>query len=109
MTRRADDRRITARRLPAVLDAFTWGVGVAAGVAVGAYLTAVGGTGAPGTEGIELAETLTLPLIAGGVVFCLVLDFRAVAALIGRVTHPPRDDHRHGEHSQDHDVTRQVG
>lgn len=50
--------------------AATWGVGTGIGVALGGWLTAVGGAGAPGVEALDLVEDVVLlPLLAGGAVF----------------------------------------
>lgn len=58
--------------------ASTWGVGAGIGVALGGWLTAVGGAGAPGVEALDLVEdVLLLPLLAGGVVF--------LAHLVGQI------------------------
>lgn len=67
-----------------LLDALTWGVGVGVGVALGAYLTAVGGVGSPGVEGLDLSETFTLPVAAGGIVFVSVLGIEALVAVLRR-------------------------
>lgn len=60
--------------LRALFWAATWGVGAGIGVALGGWLTAVGGAGAPGVESLDLMEdVLLLPLLAGGVVFLVHL------------------------------------
>lgn len=70
----------------AVLWSVSWGVGVALGVMLGAWLTAVGGAGAPGPESLEVTSDLVaLPAVAGGVVAGLHFAFQlVVAALRGR-------------------------
>lgn len=76
-----------------LLDALTWGVGVGVGVALGAYLTAVGGVGSPGVEGLDLSETFTLPVAAGGIVFVVVLGIETLVAVMRRA----RSGHRRQE------------
>ena len=70
----------------AVFWAMTWGVGVAAGVALGGWLTLVGGAGAPGAEALEpLADLVVLPALAGGSVALIHLVGQVIAsALRGR-------------------------
>ena len=56
----------------AVFWSTTWGLGVALGVALGGWLTVVGGAGTPGVESLDIAEDmLQVPLAVGGVVFGL--------------------------------------
>lgn len=82
-----------------LLDALSWGVGVGIGVALGAYLTAVGGVGSPGVEGLDLSETLTLPVAAGGFVFVAVLGVQTIVVLIRRVrTDNRRDEQGDAQH-----------
>lgn len=82
-----------------LLDALTWGVGVGVGVALGAYLTAVGGVGSPGVEGLDLSETFTLPVAAGGVMFVFVLGLEALLAIVRRsragYSHQSQGDSKH--------------
>jgi hypothetical protein len=70
----------------ALFWAFTWGLGVAIGVALGGWLTLVGGAGAPGAEGIDpILDLLALPVLAGAIVMILHLAGQLVAsALRGR-------------------------
>ena len=77
-----------------LLDALTWGVGVGVGVALGAYLPAVGGVGSPGVEGLDLSETFTLPVAAGGVVFVSVLGLKALFAIFRRSRAGHRDNYQ---------------
>ncbi len=68
--------------------AATWGVGMAIGVALGGWLTAVGGTAAPGFESIEFdVDLVLLPVSSGFVVFVLhfigQLGFHVVRARLG--------------------------
>lgn len=79
-----------------LLDALTWGVGVGVGVALGAYLTAVGGVGSPGVEGLDLSETFTLPVAAGGIVFVTVLGIEALVAVVRRARSSHRDQEQGG-------------
>lgn len=67
----------------ALFWALTWGVGTAVGVALGGWLTLVGGAGAPGTEALEpLADLVILPAIAGGSVTLVHLMGQLIAAAI---------------------------
>lgn len=60
-----------------VLWAMTWGFGVACGVALGAWLTATGTTGAPGAASLDVGrELLLMPASVGGAV---VVVYVAVA------------------------------
>ncbi|MHB9004174.1 MAG: hypothetical protein ACYC6C_08925 [Coriobacteriia bacterium] len=69
-----------------VFWAFTWGVGVALGVAAGGWLTVVGGTGAPGADSLDIMQdVVVLPLAAGGAVVALHLAGQAVMALVRRL------------------------
>lgn len=70
----------------ALFWASSWGLGAAIGVALGGWLTLVGGSGAPGVEGLDPAVDLgLLPLGAFGVVAILhIVGQLAVAALRGR-------------------------
>lgn len=71
--------------LRAAFWAGTWGVGVALGVALGGWLTVVGGTGTPGVESLDLAEdVIALPLAVGGAVFAVHFVGQIVVALIRR-------------------------
>lgn len=64
----------------------TWGLGVALGVAAGGWLTVVGGSGAPGAEGLQpVSDLVVLPAIAFVVVVAAQMIVRiAVAAFRGR-------------------------
>lgn len=72
--------------LRGIFWAATWGVGAAIGVALGGWLTVVGGgAGAPGVEALDLTEDLLLlPLLAGGVVFGVHLAGQLLVALVRR-------------------------
>jgi len=79
----------------AVFWAATWGIGVACGVALGAWLTVVSGAGAPGVQSLDIAEDLLLlPVLAGVAVFLLHLAGSGVVAWVRGRTAPKRpDDH----------------
>jgi hypothetical protein len=65
--------------------AATWGVGAGIGVALGGWLTAVGGAGAPGVESLNLFEDVVLlPLLAGGAVFFVHLAGQLIVHVIRR-------------------------
>lgn len=70
----------------ALFWAASWGAGAAVGVALGGWLTLVGGSGAPGTAGLEpVVDLVVLPLGTFGVVSALHLVGQVfVAALRGR-------------------------
>ncbi len=75
--------------------AATWGIGVALGVALGGWLTVVGGAGAPGVAELDLIEdVLVLPATAGLVVFALHL--LGQAAFIGFGASRFASNHRGG-------------
>ncbi len=74
----------------AVFWAATWGIGVALGVALGGWLTAVGGAGAPGAQAVQpLTDLVLLPAAAFGVVFVVHFGAQVVAALIRGRSHDP--------------------
>ncbi|MDP2182475.1 MAG: hypothetical protein Q8K99_07885 [Actinomycetota bacterium] len=67
----------------AMLWAATWGAGVAIGVALGGWLTVVGGVGTPGPSSLSLTEDVfVLPGLAGGVVFLFHLAGQILVAAI---------------------------
>lgn len=70
----------------ALLWSATWGAGAAAGVALGGWLTLVGGAGAPGSGGLEpVSDLVALPVGAFGIVIAVQLAVRlSAAALRGR-------------------------
>jgi hypothetical protein len=62
--------------------AATWGVGVAIGVALGGWLTLVGGAGAPGGGSLDLTQdVLVLPALAGGTVIVVHLVGQGLIAM----------------------------
>lgn len=84
------------RLAEALLLSVSWGVGVAAGVALGGWLTLVGGAGAPGTGGLDpISDLVVLPGAAFLVVVAVQLVVRvSAAALRGR-------SHRGSKHEDD--------
>lgn len=67
--------------------ALTWGVGAAGGVALGGWLTVVGGSGAPGSEGLDVVTDLVvLPVVALLLVTLGHLGVQIVSAAIRRRT-----------------------
>jgi len=50
----------------------TWGVGAAIGVALGGWLTVVGGSGAPGSGGLDVSTDLVVLPVATFVVVCAI-------------------------------------
>lgn len=91
------DRAGTRFRLPAaLLWSFTWAFGVAVGVALGGWLTLVGGSGAPGAEGLDpLVDLIVLPGAAFAVMLTVQLAVRmSVAGFRGSTK-------RRSEHERD--------
>lgn len=65
----------------ALFWSFSWGLGAAIGVALGGWLTLVGGSGAPGAEGLDpLVDLGLLPLGAFVAVALVHLAGQLVAA-----------------------------
>ena len=96
-----------ARFVRALFWAATWGVGVAIGVALGGWLTVVGGAGTPGVEALDLTQdVIVLPIIAGSIVFFLHLLVQGVVVLVRRARTPrgPDGDDQDGEQSEDKDI-----
>jgi hypothetical protein len=96
----------------AVLLSVAWGAGAAAGVALGAVLTAMGGAGAPGLSGLQAGSDLVVvPWIVGGVV---AVGHLAGTLLLGVVRGrrvrecAAQDDERHERRGED-GVDGQVG
>ena len=70
---RSGRRRAPITTGGAALTAGTWGLGVAIGVALGGWLTATSGSGAPGAAALDVPRDLVLvPLASGALVFALV-------------------------------------
>ena len=87
----------------ALFWAATWGVGVAIGVALGGWLTVVGGAGTPGVEALDLTQDMiVLPVIAGSVVFVLHLLGQGIVTLARRTRapHEPDSDDQDGEQAE---------
>lgn len=74
------------RLLTGLFWAATWGLGAAIGVALGGWLTVVGGgASAPGVESLDIVQdVIVLPLIAGGAVFAIHLVGQLVVVLVRR-------------------------
>lgn len=70
----------------ALLWSAAWGAGAAIGVALGAWLTAVGGAGAPGAQALEVtSDFVVLPALAFAAVAASHFAFQvALAVLRGR-------------------------
>ena len=86
-----DGRRL--RVGDALFWACAWGVGVALGVALGGWLTLVGGSGAPGAEGLDaVSDLVVLPLAAAGATIIVHLLGQVVASAVrGRAVQPSGD------------------
>lgn len=96
-----------ARFARAFFWAATWGVGVGIGVALGGWLTVVGGAGTPGVEALDLTQDVfVLPAIAGSIVFVIHLLGQGIVALVRRTRapHGPDGDDQDGEQSEDKDI-----
>ena len=77
----------------AVFWALTWGVGVAAGVALGGWLTLVGGAGAPGAQALEpLTDLVVMPAVAGAVVAGIHLAGQLIAATLRGRSEAPAEE-----------------
>lgn len=96
-----------ARFARALFWAATWGVGVAIGVALGGWLTVVGGAGTPGVEALDLTQdVVVLPVIAGSIVFVIHLLGQGIVAMVRRARAPrsPDGDDQDSEQSEDKDI-----
>lgn len=83
--------RMRVRTSP-LLVAGSWGAGVGLGVAAGAYLSAVGGSGAPGVASLDAYETLQLPVITAVVVTGVVYLCIHVFRFASRIRSPQKPD-----------------
>ena len=86
----------------ALLWSVSWGAGAAIGVALGGWLTLVGGAGAPGAEALDpRIDLILLPLAAFFGVSVIHLGGQMVLAAVrgGRADH----------HGDDHDEEPQTG
>ncbi|MDZ4655477.1 MAG: hypothetical protein U1F44_06345 [Coriobacteriia bacterium] len=71
------------RALRSLLWAATWGAGAAIGVALGGWLTLVGGAGAPGIESLDpWADLVLLPLVVFAGVLVVHLGGQLIVASI---------------------------
>ena len=96
-----------ARFARAFFWAATWGVGVAIGVALGGWLTVVGGAGTPGVEALDLTQdVVVLPAIAGSIVLVIHLLGQGIVALVHRTRAPrgPDSDDQDSEQPEDEDI-----
>lgn len=87
----------------AARSALGWGLGVGAGVALGAYLTAVGGAGAPGVSSLETSDIAVLPLASAGVAFVFVIVAHLGASLVAGVLRARRSDEDHDDKERTED------
>ena len=77
----------------AVFWATTWALGVGIGVALGGWLTVVGGAGTPGVESLDLFEdVLLLPGAAAVVVLVVYLVGYSIVGMV-RGRHAASDTH----------------
>lgn|GEM_PF-1028735 len=90
------------------LRCLLWSLGVSLGVGLGAWLTVVSGSGAPGSDSLRFGDVVGVPLLSGLAFF--VLSFAGwilLRAVIDHLGAAPRDDSYHGkEHGQNHRVER---
>jgi hypothetical protein len=94
----------------ALFWAASWGVGAAIGVALGGWLTLVGGSGAPGAEGLDPVVDLgLLPLGAFGAVMLVHLLGQLVAAALRGRAERRREGESHDERAEDDGIAGQVG
>ena len=88
------------RRRFSIMAAFgwslTWAAGVAAGVALGAYITVLGAAAAPGEVILDSTELVFLPLISGAAVFVISMLVRLAVALVGRLLPARQPDNQTG-------------
>lgn len=78
-----DRHRERFRVTEALFWSASWGLGVALGVALGGWLTLVGGAGAPGAEGLDpTVDLVVLPLGAFAAVLVLHLAGQVIAASV---------------------------
>lgn len=96
----------SAAGIRSALWATTWAVGAAAGTALGAYLTAVGGAGAPGAGQLDTSDLIWVPAASGLSVFAFawIVGFvRGRGARSGgtRAAAPAADPDKHPDHKAD--------
>jgi len=91
----------------AVVGAAAWGIGVVVGVALGGWLTVVGGAGTPGVEALDFMEDLVvLPGLAGATVFLFHLIGQYVVFVVRRRRASGESDEgdQDDEHAEDQGV-----
>ena len=83
--------------MEALFWSLTWGVGAGLGVALGGWLTAVGGSGAPGAGGMDIGTDLVgLPFAVLGVVTLVHLVAQILASAV-RGRSRERAEHKDAE------------
>jgi len=90
------------------LRCLLWSLGVSFGVGLGAWLTVVSGSGAPGSGSLRFGDVVGVPLLSGLAFFVFAfVGWILLRAVIGGLGSTPRDHTHHGqEHGQDHRVER---
>jgi len=77
------DKEERVRLSEALFWALTWGIGVGGGVALGGWLTVVGGSGAPGVGGLDVGgDLIVLPLSVAALVMLVHLLGQYVASVL---------------------------
>lgn len=66
------------RLIGAALWAAPWSLGIGVGLAIGAWLTATGGLGAPGAASLDMRDVLVVPVIGTVVTFVALWASRAL-------------------------------
>lgn len=87
--------------------AVTWAIGAGIGVALGGWLTLIGGSGAPGVEALNpWSDLVLLPLAAFAVVLVVHLVGQLVSAVVrGRRAGQGGEDERDEPQSEGDSVT----
>lgn len=100
-----DRHRERFRLAEALFWSSSWGLGAAVGVALGGWLTLVGGSGAPGAEGLDPAVDLVLlPLGAFAAVLVLHLAGQVIAASMRGRAEAGREHEDDEQGAEDHGV-----
>ena len=100
-----DRHRERFRLTEALFWSASWGLGAAVGVALGGWLTLVGGSGAPGAGGLEpLVDLVLLPLGAFAVVLVLHLVGQIIAASVRGRAETGRKQEDDEQRSEEDDV-----
>lgn len=105
-----DGTPVSLRRLALLSGA--WGAGAGAGVAAGAVLTAVGGSGAPGLAGVDVtSELLVAPWLVVVAVFAVHFGVCTLAARVRgeRSRRREAQQQEHGESRAEDGVDGQIG